>query len=38
MKRLTLVDGEAVINMGEHLKEIVHMEELKHQVRAAARQ
>jgi hypothetical protein len=29
-KRLTLADGEAAINVGEHLKEIVHMEEFKH--------
>jgi hypothetical protein len=36
-KRLTLADGEAAINVGEHLKEIVHMEELKHAIRAAGR-
>jgi hypothetical protein len=36
-KRLTLADGEAAINMGEHLKEIVHMEEFKHAVRAIGR-
>jgi hypothetical protein len=33
-KRLTLADGEAAINVGEHLKEIVHMEEFKHAIRA----
>jgi hypothetical protein len=36
-KRLTLADGGAAINVGEHLKEIVHMEELKHAIRAAGR-
>jgi hypothetical protein len=36
-KRLTLADGEAAINVGEHLKEIVHMEELKHAIHAAGR-
>jgi hypothetical protein len=36
-KRLTLADGEAVINAGEHLKEIIHMEEFKHAIRALGR-
>jgi hypothetical protein len=36
-KHLTLADGHAAINVGEHLKEIVHMEELKHAIRAAGR-
>ncbi len=37
MKRLTLADGEAAINVGKHLREIVHMEEFKHAIRAAGR-
>jgi hypothetical protein len=36
-KHLTLDDSGAAINVGEHLKEIVHMEELKHASCAASR-
>jgi hypothetical protein len=36
-ERLTLADGEAAINVGENLKEIVHMEEFKHAVHAIGR-
>jgi hypothetical protein len=34
-KCYTLADGEATINVGKLLKEIVHMEELKHAVRTS---
>jgi hypothetical protein len=36
-KRLTLVDGDGAINVGENLKEISDMESFKHAVRALCR-
>jgi hypothetical protein len=36
-KRLILADQEAAINVGEQLKEIIHMEEFKHAIRAVGR-
>jgi hypothetical protein len=36
-KRLTLADGDAAITVGDQLKEIAHLEEFKHAIRAACR-